>query len=168
MRVATLLLLCFLIIPSSKGFGQFHHKASYIGPSLILATNPMGFAGQFEHAITPEIGIGGVLRYWSQSRTAYSWTLIMPVAQAAYHFKTEVPELDPFAGVRLGFASYSFDTDFGQVKAFDSGLFLAAVGGARYFITPKIAGIGSLEIRLAGDDYLNSSLGITVGVDFVL
>lgn len=168
MRIATLFFLCFFAFPSTQGFSQFYHKTSYLGPSLILATNPMGFAGQFEHAITPEIGIGAVLRYWSQSRTAYSWSLVMPMAQVAYHFKTEVPELDPFAGVRLGFASYSFDTDYGQSTAFDSGLFLTAVGGTRYFLTPKIAGIGSLEIRLAGDDYLNSSLGITVGVDFVL
>lgn len=167
MRVATLLLLCFFIIPSSKGFGQFHHKASYIGPSLILATNPMGFAGQFEHAITPEIGIGGVLRYWSQSRTAYSWTLIMPVAQAAYHFKTEVPELDPFAGIRLGFASFTYESNVGTTKPFDNSLYLTAMGGARYFLTPTIGCLGSVEVRLAGDDYLKSALGVMIGADFI-
>jgi hypothetical protein len=60
-----------------------------------------------------------------------------------------------------GFGSSWSDSNAG-------GLFLTASGGMRYFFNRSISANGSIEFRLAGTDYFNSSLGLVVGVDFTL
>ncbi|MBR9977208.1 MAG: outer membrane beta-barrel protein [Bacteroidetes bacterium] len=166
----TLLATVAVLLCTSTGKAQFHEGGSWLGPVLTLATDPIGFGAQYEYGVSENIGIGGIVRYWGKSESifghSWSWSVVMPQFQAAYHFMPG-DQLDPYAGARLGFALYSDNIDF-TTSSGSSGLFLTAYGGLRYFFSPTIAGNGQLEFRVAGDDYFGGSLQLTVGVDFVL
>jgi hypothetical protein len=158
-----------LMLGTSTGTAQFRHGGNWLGPVLTV-TDPIGFGAQYEHGISPNIGIGGIIRYWGTSVKyfggEYSWSVIVPQFQGAYHFMPG-DQFDPYAGGRLGWGIYSEDREFGSASA-SSGLFLTAYGGLRYFFSPKISGNGSLEFRVAGDNYFGSSIQVSVGVDFTL
>lgn len=165
MIAAVALMLC-----TSTSQAQFRQGGNWLGPLLTVATDPIGFGVQYEYGINKNVGIGGILRYWGKSSSSagydWSWSIVMPQFQGAYHFMPG-DQLDPYAGGRLGWAVYSFSSDF--VSASDEGgLFLTAYGGLRYFFSPKIAGNGQLEFRVAGDDYFGGSIQLTLGVDFTL
>ena len=167
--VSMIVLLAF-VLNTSASQAQFRHGGNWLGPALTLATDPIGFGVQFEHGINQNVGIGGIIRYWGKSYSSAgydaSWSIVMPQVQGAYHFMPG-DQLDPYAGGRLGWAVYSFESDFVSASD-DGGLFLTAYGGVRYFFSPKIAGNGQLEFRVAGDDYFGGSIQLTVGVDFTL
>ncbi len=167
----TATLAAFLLLTCvSTGSAQFRHGGSWLGPVLTLATDPIGFGVSYEHGISQNVGIGGIVRYWGKSYTSagyeYSWSVIMPQFQGAYHFLPG-DQVDPFAGGRLGWAIYSWDGDFGTASD-SGGLFLTAYGGLRYFFSPSISGNGTLEFRVAGTDYFGSAIQLSIGVDFTI
>lgn len=163
-----LLTIVLLVAASGTGQAQFKERGLYIGPNVTLATDPIGFGAQLEYGITPNIGLGGMLRYWGQSFGGGSWTLIIPQAVAYYHFLPG-SEWDPFLGARLGYASISYSWDSGYSGAStSSGVFLNAAGGVRYFFTPRLSIQGTGEFRLAGEEYFSNALGLVVGLDFTL
>ncbi|MDX9758974.1 MAG: outer membrane beta-barrel protein [Bacteroidota bacterium] len=175
---ATLIVALAFVLNTNGSQAQFRHGGNYLGPVLTLATNPIGFGVQYEHGISDNIGIGGVIRYWGESEDfvygTVSWSTIIPQFQAAYHFMPG-DQLDPYAGGRLGYAIYSSSIDYDPPYSgndwsdSDSGdLFLTAYGGLRYFFNPSIAINGQLEFRVAGTDYFGSSIQLSVGVDFTL
>ena len=155
---------------SQSSQAQFRHGGNWLGPVITLATDPVGFGVNFEHGLSKNIGLGGIVRYWGKRVTGpsydYSWTIIMPQAQVAYHFMPG-DQVDPFAGGRLGWAIYDDNIDSPYIST-SSDLFLTAYGGLRYFFSPKIAGTGTLEFRVAGDDFFGGSVQLTVGADFTL
>lgn len=166
----TFLAAVAVLLCTSTGKAQFREGGNWLGPVLTLATDPVGFGAQYEYGVNENIGIGGIVRYWGKSAStagySWSWSIVMPQLQAAYHFMPG-DQLDPYAGGRLGWAVYSYESDFLSASD-DGGLFLTAYGGLRYFFNPNIAGNGQLEFRVAGEDYFGGSLQLTVGVDFVL
>jgi hypothetical protein len=166
----TVLAAVVLMLGTSTGTAQFRHGGNWLGPAITLATDPIGFGVNYEHGVSQNIGIGGLIRYWGKSYTSIgnniSWSIIMPQFQGAYHFMPG-EQLDPFAGGRLGWAIYSYSSDFGSASD-SGGLFLTAYGGLRYFFNPSISGNGTLEFRVAGDDYFNSAIQLSIGVDFTL
>jgi hypothetical protein len=168
-RIAVLSAL-LLLLGAHTSRAQFHHGGSWLGPLLTLATNPIGFGVNFEHGVSENIGVGGLVRYWGESVStfgvSYSWSIIMPQGQVAYHFMPG-DQLDPFAGGRLGWAIYSVDSVVGSAKE-AGGIFLTAYGGLRYFFSPTVSGVGTLEFRVAGEDYFGSSIQLSLGVDFTL
>jgi hypothetical protein len=173
----TLLTVALSFLFTVNSDAQFRHRGNWLGPVLTLATDPIGFGANFEHGISKNVGIGGIIRYWGDSEeTAFydiSATTIIPQAQAAYHFMPG-EQLDPYAGGRLGYAINSVSVDSKSAFGPDyddsgtSGLFLTAYGGLRYFFSPKVAANGSLEFRVAGEDYFDGALQLSVGVDFTL
>jgi hypothetical protein len=174
----TLLAAVAFVLCTSTSDAQYRKGGNWLGPVLTLATDPIGFGVQYEYGLTPNIGLGGIIRYWGRSYDFFYGTstvsIIIPQLQAAYHFMPG-DQLDPYAGGRLGYAIYSSSIDY---KAPYSGndytnsgsgdLFLTAYGGLRYFFNPKISGNGQLEFRVAGDDYFDSSIQLSIGVDFTI
>jgi len=162
---ALILSLC-----ASISQAQFRHGGNWLGPNLTLATDPIGFGVDFEHGVSENVGLGGIIRYWGKSGSSagssWSWSTIMPQFQAAYHFMPG-DQLDPFAGGRLGWAIFSWKSDIVGATG-ESGLFLTAYGGLRYFFNPQISGTGTLEFRVAGDDYFGSTIQLTIGANFTL
>ncbi|HOJ04393.1 MAG TPA: outer membrane beta-barrel protein [Bacteroidota bacterium] len=168
--IALAAVIVLLSAPASQA--QFRNGGNWLGPNLTLATDPIGFGVSFEHGVSPNIGIGGIVRYWGKSVTSagfdWSWSIIMPQLQGAYHFMPG-DKLDPYAGGRLGYAIYSFSSDNSFFNSTDDGgLFLTAYGGLRYFFNPGVSINGNLEFRVAGEDYFGSTLQLAVGVDFTL
>jgi hypothetical protein len=167
----TILIAAFVfVLFSQNSDAQFRNGGNWLGPVITLATDPIGFGVNYERGISPNVGLGGIIRYWGKSLSSYgydySWSIIMPQFQAAYHFMPG-DQVDPFAGGRLGWAIYDDNIDNPFVDT-SSGLFLTAYGGMRYFFSPKIAGTGTLEFRVAGDDFFGGSIQLTVGADFTL
>jgi hypothetical protein len=169
LKISLLLALAFCLIPAIAS-ATWEAGGNYIGPSIglsFLGSAPQ-FGVNFEHAIETEsmgiIGIGGVFRYWAYSedfgffnenlgKWKYSNTLVG--AQGNYHFALGNDAFDPWAGLVLAYdvSSVSWDGPGGH-EGYSSpsagGLWLAAEGGARYFISPTIAisgriGFGSLS-----------------------
>lgn len=167
-----------LVLFAQNSEAQFKKGGLYLGPNITLATDPMGFGAELEYGISPNVGIGGMVRYWGGSDDyayyKYTWSVIIPQFVAYYHFMPG-EALDPYLGGRLGYAiaSSSFeDKGLGipyQSTSAESSLFLHIGGGLRYFFSPKISINGSGELRIAGEKYFgDSSLGLVVGVDFTL
>lgn len=169
----TLLVAVFSLAIPNQSDAQVSKGKNLLGVNLTF-TDPIGFGAQFEAMISPNIGIGAMLRYWSQSTSSFgyewSYTIIMPQAIGNYHFMPG-NELDPYVGARLGYGIHSVEWKSpGVVQSVseNSGLFLNAAGGTRYFFTPNVSINRSLEFRLAGEKYFADDLSIVVGVDFTL
>ncbi len=173
----TLLVTVFALAIPNQSDAQVNKGRNFLGANLTF-TDPIGFGAQFEAMISPNIGIGAMIRYWGQSESqsgfgyTYEWsyTIIMPQAVGYYHFMPG-NELDPYAGARLGYGIHSVEvktTGYTGSVSENSGLFLTATGGVRYFFTPKVSINGSLEFRLAGEKYFADDLSILAGVDFTL
>jgi hypothetical protein len=161
-----------LVLLSGTSNAQFRTGKSFLGVNLTLATDPLLFGAQFEYALNPNWGIGGLIRYASKSYNStwsgydWSYTYIIPQAQGAYHFMPG-NEADPYVGARLGYVIISSSgTVYGAAATSD--VFLNGIAGVRYFFSPKVSGNGSLEFRLAGTDYWGSSVGLMIGIDFTL
>ncbi|MBR9976409.1 MAG: outer membrane beta-barrel protein [Bacteroidetes bacterium] len=174
----TMIAVLAVMLNTSTSQAQFRHGGNWLGPVLTLATTPIGFGVQYEHGVSENVGIGGIIRYWGRSEDFFygsvSWSTIIPQFQAAYHFMPG-DRLDPYAGGRLGYAIYSSSVEYkGPYSGNDwsdssaGDIFLTAYGGLRYFFSPKIAGNGQLEFRVAGTDYFSSSIQLSVGVDFTI
>ncbi len=174
----TMIAALVFVLNTNASQAQFRHGGNWLGPVLTLATDPIGFGVQYEHGISANVGIGGIIRYWGHSEDFVYGTLtastVVPQFQAAYHFMPG-DQLDPYAGGRLGWAirSVSVDynppyTSYSESDSDASGLFLTAYGGLRYFFNPSVAGNVQLEFRVAGKDYFDSSIQLSVGVDFTI
>ncbi|MBI5645828.1 MAG: hypothetical protein HY962_02760 [Ignavibacteriae bacterium] len=171
--ISALFLAVALFAPQTSQ-AQYNQGKMFLGPVLDLNT-PIGFGAEFEVGVSPNIGIGGLIRYWGKSETVpggeSSWSVIIPQVVGYYHFMPG-NQLDPYAGARLGYGIYnsSFDSNIpGYTYSLSgkSGIFLNAAGGVRYFFNRSIAVNGSLEFRIAGEEYVND-LGFLVGLDFTL
>lgn len=167
----SVLALVLLIAWSDVSQAQFNKGGIYLGPNLTLK-DPLGFGADIEFGVSDNVGIGGLIRYFSESQTIafygdWSWTVFIIQATGYYHF---IPndKIDPYLGARLGYAVYSYEAPSGYSASDNSGIYLGAAGGLRYFFTQRISGNASLEFKLAGEKIFSDDLGIMVGVDFTL
>ena len=161
-----------LLIAPVKSQAQFEIGKSYLGPSIGFAfgASTISLGANYEYGILWEevgnIGVGGIVRYWSYSSGYWSYTDILIGAQANYHFKLKNKKFDPWAGLVLAFdigsSNWSGPYDDYWTDTSNSGLWFAINGGARYWISPTIA----LNGRLAFGTLSYGS--IEVGVDFKL
>jgi hypothetical protein len=175
MKLCLLLVLALGLLPGVAS-ATWEADKNYLGPAIGLSF--LGSAPQFgvnyERAIETEsmgtIGIGGLFRYWSYSTDSwflgkwkYSNTLIG--AQGNYHFTLDDDRIDPWAGLVLAYnvGKVTYDGNVGG-DLFSSptsgGLWLAAAGGARYWVNPNMA----ISVRLSFGSLSYGALD--VGLDF--
>jgi hypothetical protein len=164
--LAVVLAVSGLASATDKEFSMGHF---YLTPQVGFASwGGMPFGVNAEYAISENIGVGGTVmaQFWSYGWGTASWVTL--AANANYHFiKLPADKLDLYAGAELGYGIYSFSYasgwDAGSTGS--SGLSLAAVVGARYFFSPKIA----VSVRFASP-FLGSYTGFggAVGVTFLL
>lgn len=103
----------------------------------------------YERGITDNIGIGLQFGYssygatWNDNYAAgfqykYRWSTLTLMARGAYHFNVRSRKFDPYAGVGIGFAKYSYkytsnDPTFsGNNVSYGSPLAYQIFGGFRY------------------------------------
>ncbi len=156
------------------GVGSFHPGYSDIGPIIGLGGingASIAIGGRFEHGIQslPSMANGTLgfqlgLDYWSWSRIVegppgvfYTWRITyLPIgATFNYHFKLDEPKLDPFVGLGLGYDIVNCSGGVSGACGYDSGLYLIARGGIRYFMNPGMALYGDVG---AGAAALNVGL----------
>ena len=175
-QIACVVILAGFALFTQTSHAQFDNHKMFLGPVVVLATDPVGFGAELEVGVSDNVGVGGMIRYWGKSFSSsaydWKWSIIMPQVVGYYHFMPR-QQLDPYAGARLGYAIYSSSvTDHGFGYAFSDGsaggMFLNAAGGLRYFFNHSISVNGSLEFRIAGTDYFGGSLGFILGLDFTL
>ena len=170
--------LLLIISTASINYSQLKERDNLLGPSIgFWAYNSVPtFGANYEYQAAQfgdvaSLGIGGIFRYtaWTDNYTnpdIYStkFTAITFGAQGNFNFNhIGDGRFVPFVGLVLGYesVSYSFSNNYNNYSAaYGSGFWLWAQGGARYFFTPKVAGV----IRLAAGN-LNFDV-LELGVDF--
>ncbi len=165
------IMFCLMQSPASA---QFEVQKNYLGPSIgfsFLGSTP-DFGVNYEYGMEfqnfGKVGIGGLFRYWGYSESYYDgewkYTNILIGAQGNYHFVLDNDKIDPFIGLVLAYdaGSVSWSSSYGGNYASPTygGLWLAAQGGARYWISPTIAISGRIGLGTLGYS------GIDFGVDF--
>ncbi len=166
----TVILVLILSQPASA---QFSRGGSYLGPSVgisFLGSTPE-YGVNYEYGMNlknfGKVGIGGIFRYWSYSSDFFdgkwSYTNVLIGAQGNYHFDTGGGKFDPWLGIVLAYdaGSVSWSGPYGNYASPSAGGFwIAAQGGARYWISPTLALAASIGLGSLGYD------GLDVGVDF--
>lgn len=166
--------IVFSILFTSTANAQFESNKNYLGPSIgfaFLGSTP-DFGASYEYGINMEnfglVGIGGIFRYWGYSESYFGgdwkYTNILIGAQGNYHFAVSNDKLDPYAGLVLaydaGSVSWSGPSGYNYSSPTYGGLWLAAQGGLRYFVSPTIAITGRIGFGTLGYS------GLDFGVDF--
>jgi hypothetical protein len=159
---------------ASNTHAQYEIDKHYAGPSIGLSF--LGSSAQlglnYEYAFIIEafgtVGAGGIFRYWSYEESfsggSYDYTDVLIAGQFNYHFKVESNRIDPWLGAVLGFVTGSVKTTLSVNQYYPEpshdGLWLGFHGGARYWIMPTIAIIGSVGFGTL------SCGALELGVDF--
>ena len=176
-KVLTAVACVALVVQSAAAQAReapmFHVGYTDVGPVLGLGSvggANMAIGGRFEHALQtlPSMGngilgieVGADYYSWSYAAFSYSWSVkYLPIGVTAnYHFKVTEPKLDPFVGLGLGYdvvsCSFSGPNSAGNGCGYDSGIYLIARGGLRYFLSPAMALYGDVG---AGAATLNVGL----------
>ena len=116
----------------------------------------ISFGGRFERVIKdlPSLG-GGTLGiqasvdYWGYDYLNYYSYSYLPIGVTAnYHIKLENKKIDLFGGAGLGYniisCSYDGPGTVGVDLCEDGSVYFIVKGGARYFMTPKVALYGDI------------------------
>ena len=171
-RILILFLTALFFVSNTNA--QYEIDKHYAGPSIGLSflgsTAQLGL--NYEYAFLIEdfgtVGAGGIFRYWSYEESftggSYDYTDVLIGGQFNYHFKVESDRIDPWLGAVLGFVTGYVKTTLSNNQDYSEpshdGLWLGFHGGARYWITPTIAIIGSVSFGTL------SYGAIDLGVDF--
>jgi hypothetical protein len=150
------------------GTNEFSKGSLFITPQLGINSWAVPFGASVEYAITPNIGVGGTVMAWFWGDSWYSYSMIYPSVEGAYHFtQLEMDKVDLYAGAGLGFGIFSYSAkEAGFTGTLgSSGLVLGIILGGRYYFTEKIAA----SLRFNGS-FLSGwgGFGATVGVTFRL
>ncbi|HSZ85719.1 MAG TPA: outer membrane beta-barrel protein [Puia sp.] len=145
------------VINAGIGLGATYWGSGY--------SNGVSLVGSYEHGVTDNISVGGILGYSHSSFSGtsngvpfdYSATGILIGARGSYHFLT-TDQIDPYAGADLGYIVVSSSNSNNNVtysSAKGSGLGFGIHGGVRYYFNPGIGafaelGIGSFYILALG------------------
>lgn len=159
---------------TSTANAQYTAGGNYLGPSIgfaFLGSTP-DFGASYEYGINMEnfglVGIGGIFRYWGYSDSYFEgqwkYTNVLIGVQGNYHFVVSNNKWDPYAGLVLaydaGSVSWSGPSGYNYSSPTYGGMWLAAQGGLRYWISPTVAITGRI-----GFGTLSYS-GLDFGVDF--
>lgn len=151
---------------SFLGYGYgFGYAGGYSGLPALSAS--------VEYSITDQIGVGGYVGYQSRkySFSDIRWTSIGFGARGVYHASEllndalnsdiNAEKLDIYAGLSLGYQTYSWSSDIGNLSGLSSGaVVFGGILGVRYMFKPGIGVYGELGRGAFG--------AITLGATFKL
>ena len=142
--------------PLSKGQSQFNAGLGFSGWGIPV------YIG-FDYGIHPDITVGGELSYRSYNEGIlgknYNHSVIGIIGNGNYHFNRILdipPPFDFYAGINLGF--YSFSSPSNYSGSINSSLGVGLQFGGRYYFTKKI-GV-NLEIG-GGKSVAGGKIGIS-------
>jgi hypothetical protein len=155
LRKSAVVALC-LALGAGSASAQFTVGTLDIGPTIGLGGLGSGaginIGGRIEKGFKelPSLGNGilgidAFVQRWSFDPCGGSFndcgaSILFFGARVNYHFKlSSMPKLDPFIGLGLGYATWSWDGD--TFDTFDdSGIDFVGNAGIRYYFSPKMAG----------------------------
>ncbi len=151
-----------LFLCNTQAFGQAYEQGDKLlnigvglGSQFMAAgakgTPPVGLSLEF--GITDKISVGGYAGYaGSKVETGFGdrkYTYILVGGRGSYHFDFGVENLDPYAGLMLGYNIASVSTDSNMPTASAGGFLWGAHAGARYFFGPKFGVFAELGYGIA-------------------
>lgn len=159
-----LLSLVALFMVSGIGFssGQAYERGDKllnvgvgVGSQFMAAgakgTPPVGVSLEF--GASDQISIGGYAGYaGAKVETVvgdWKYNYIIVGGRGSYHFDFGVENLDPYAGVLLGYNIASVSTDTNLPTASAGGFIWGAHAGARYFFSPKFGAFAEVGYGIA-------------------
>ena len=155
-KVAVFFLMAAILI--SFGYSKMFEKGGkYLTPQVGFNSYALPVGVSFGMGVTDNIEAGVSVLYLSWSDEIYSYGVVMPSVEAFYHFDVNVKNLDPFAGLNIGY--YFFTGDLGS---YTSGLFLSPFIGSRYYFSSKTAAM--LKLYFSAGSL--SGAGFVGGVTF--
>jgi len=155
-KIAVFFLMAALLV--TFGYSKMFEKGGkYLTPQIGLNSYAIPFGVSAGLGVTENIEAGVSFLYLGWSDGIYSYSVIMPSVEAFYHFNVNVKNLDPFAGLNVGYIL--FTGDFGN---YSSGIFLSPFIGSRYYFSEKTAAM--LKLYFSAGQL--SGAGFVAGVTF--
>jgi hypothetical protein len=160
---AAMLAVMMVAFFASNASAQFEKGKNYIGARIGFGAIGFGFSlgADYEYGITNpnevgpgRIGIGGTLDWSHYSSGVYGVTWIPISVLGYYHLDLDNKNLDPFAGIGLGYWIVSSSP---SGYTYSSGIEPVGQLGVRYFFQPNLAaqariGFGASALSV-GIDY---------------
>jgi len=121
--------------------------------------NGTPFGASFEHGFTDDISAGVFLDYSTYNNGGgFKTNIVYGGVRGSYHFAKlfdlDIPQLDPYGGVSLGYTSVSYN---GISGSFASEVLVGVHAGARYLFTPSVGAYAEVGYGVAA---------LNVGVSF--
>jgi len=114
-------------------------------------TPPVGLSLEF--GVSDKISVGAYGGYdGAKVETGmgdWKYNYIIVGGRGSYHFDFGVENLDPYAGVMLGYNIASVNTDTNLPTASAGGFIWGAHAGARYFFSPKFGAFAEVGYGIA-------------------
>ncbi|GGC31119.1 hypothetical protein GCM10011386_23880 [Parapedobacter defluvii] len=156
------LIVLFTALGTSSSFGQAFEQGDKLlnigvglGSQFMAAgakgTPPVGLSLEF--GVSDKISVGGYAGYaGAKVETVvgdWKYNYIIVGGRGSYHFDFGVENLDPYAGVLLGYNIASVSTDTNLPTASAGGFIWGAHAGARYFFSPKFGAFAEVGYGIA-------------------
>ncbi|WP_353129237.1 outer membrane beta-barrel protein [Parapedobacter pyrenivorans] len=156
------LIVLFTMLGTSVSFGQAFEQGDKLlnigvglGSQFMAAgakgTPPVGLSLEF--GVSDKISVGAYGGYaGAKVETGmgdWKYNYIILGGRGSYHFDFGVENLDPYAGVLLGYNIASVSTDTNLPTASAGGFIWGAHAGARYFFSPKFGAFAEVGYGIA-------------------
>ncbi len=157
----SMIVLCALL-GITRSFGQAYEQGDKLlnigvglGSQFMAAgakgTPPVGLSLEF--GATDKISVGAYAGYaGAKVETVvgdWKYNYIIVGGRGSYHFDFGVENLDPYAGIVLGYNIASVSTDTNLPTASAGGFLWGAHAGARYFFGPKFGAFAEVGYGVA-------------------
>ena len=156
------LIVLFTVFGISASFSQTFEKGdkllnlgvglgSQFMASGAKGTPPVGVSLEF--GVSDKISVGAYGGYAGAKVETmvgdWKYNYIIVGGRGSYHFDFGVENLDPYAGVMLGYNIASVSTDTNLPTASAGGFLWGAHAGARYFFSPKVGAFAEVGYGIA-------------------
>ena len=149
------------IVQAGLGFGMMGVYGDVVIPPISISIDMAKEIEGYPISYGAIIGLSKSeydLSYYDSDDYKWTYTYFLIGARAAYHLKTKSDKIDPYGGLMLGYNIVSVKEPSNYpvgYSAKSSYLMYGFYGGARYFISPKMAIYAELGY---GFGYLNLGL----------
>ena len=161
---AAVLVLMGAGIASAQEFAAQHSVGVTAGAAnfdLSGTGTTLGIGVRAVRALTPHVAIETGVLFARPDLQGGRATLVLPEAHLQYHWR--FGNVAPYAGGGLGFARQSRE---GSASA--TNLALSAAGGARAYVSERVAVLGEFRLRGIERDFSGTIAELTGGISFTL
>lgn len=164
-------LLCLGLSLSTACYSQYEkgNKLINAGVGLTAYSGGLPFGASFEYGITDVISAGVSLDFYSANYATtgpnYKYFVIYPGIRGSYHFNElfnlNIKKLDIYATASLGYRAFVWrDTYQISGNSYNSGVFVGAHAGARYYFTENIGAFLEVGANFFGPSSAKTGIAI--------